>query len=274
MESALSPDGTRLVMTTARVGSPALDLVEVRLADGRVRTLRSVTAASFFMTRWSPDGRRVSYRLGEDLDGGRWQTSIRVLDVESGVETQVTSNLTMSFDNPSGWTPDGTHLLAMSPRYRTGVVSLALVPVNGAPEAERQARVVADVLSTMSNFTMSPNGRWIGYNAVETARSTVGVIPTDGGERHAVTSGAWDDKPQFSPDGRLIYFLSDRGGSYNVWAVGFDPDRGLPVGEPFRITGFTYPLTQVHISNIGISVVGRSLAVPFGNGTSSIWMVE
>ena len=50
---------------------------------------------------------------------------------------------------------------------------------------------------------------------------------------------SWDDKPRWSPDGRLIYFVAGRGGFFNVWGVGFlDAAKGKPVGKPFAVTSF------------------------------------
>jgi WD40 repeat protein len=55
----------------------------------------------------------------------------------------------------------------------------------------------------------------------------------------------WDDKPRWSPDGRTIYFLSGRGGFFNVWGIHFDPDAGEPVGQPFQVSKFESPRLMV-----------------------------
>ena len=52
----------------------------------------------------------------------------------------------------------------------------------------------------------------------------------------------WTDKPRWSPDGRLLYFISNQGSSFfNLWAVRFDPKGGALVGAPFPLTRFDSP---------------------------------
>jgi Tol biopolymer transport system component len=76
----------------------------------------------------------------------------------------------------------------------------------------------------------SPDGKYIAY------RSEEGKI-TD--------SKQWDDKPRWSPDGRTTYFVSRRGGFFNVWGIHFDLDAGKTVGQPFQVPKFESPRLMV-----------------------------
>ena len=40
----------------------------------------------------------------------------------------------------------------------------------------------------------------------------------------------------------MIYFISNRGGYYNVWGTRFDPVNGKPEGEAFRVTNWKVPV--------------------------------
>ena len=89
---------------------------------------------------------------------------------------------------------------------------------------------------------MSPNGRWICFNAVGNRTSRLGVVSRKGGKWTWLTDGSsWADKPRWSADGRLIYFVSQGGGLGAVWGIEFDPIAGEPVRQPFQLTHFTGP---------------------------------
>ncbi len=47
---------------------------------------------------------------------------------------------------------------------------------------------------------------------------------------------AVDWNPVWSPDGRFIYFSSDRGGVLNLWRLSVDLESGKPQGEPVPVT--------------------------------------
>ena len=80
------------------------------------------------------------------------------------------------------------------------------------------------------------------------------MIRSDGGEPRRLTDGdSWDDKPRWSADGPVIYFLSTRSGRFNVWGIEFDSRRGQTVGSPFRITDFNTPHVQI-AGSIGLAI--------------------
>jgi Tol biopolymer transport system component len=69
-------------------------------------------------------------------------------------------------------------------------------------------------------------------------------------------------KPQWSGDGRTIYFLSRRDGNWCVWAQGFNPERGRPVGEPFELIAYHDPGEtpgSVPASGLNLSAGGDKL---------------
>jgi Tol biopolymer transport system component len=47
---------------------------------------------------------------------------------------------------------------------------------------------------------------------------------------------AIDWSPVWSPDGRFIYFSSDRGGAMNLWWIAVDQSSGRPQGAPEAVT--------------------------------------
>ena len=72
---------------------------------------------------------------------------------------------------------------------------------------------------TWLSLDVSPDGQTIIFELV----GDLYTVPIGGGEAKKLTSGmAFNSQPHYSPDGKKIAFISDRGGSENVWIA--DPD--------------------------------------------------
>jgi Tol biopolymer transport system component/predicted Ser/Thr protein kinase len=66
-----------------------------------------------------------------------------------------------------------------------------------------------------------------------------------------ITDGtSWTASPRWSPDGRLLYYLSDRDGFNCVWATLLDPRTKRPSGEPF-------PVLHAHRSNMNMALPAK-----------------
>lgn len=69
---------------------------------------------------------------------------------------------------------------------------------------------------TFMNVDVAPSGEELIFDLLGDVYS----LPITGGEPVPLTSGrAWDQAPRFSPDGRIIYLVSDRKGAKNVWRL-------------------------------------------------------
>ena len=71
----------------------------------------------------------------------------------------------------------------------------------------------------------------------------------------AVTKDAASDwNPVWSPDGKFLYFFSDRSGSTNLERVAIDEATGTPLGEPQSITTPAASLAHLTISADGTKI--------------------
>ncbi|HVR29678.1 MAG TPA: protein kinase [Thermoanaerobaculia bacterium] len=126
---------------------------------------------------------------------------------------------------PTSWSPDGSRLLLT--QREEGRASVIEIPI-GDEVAEGS---VAPRLLIPEGFEarLSPDGRWLLFVAEDSGRPEVYLAHyEDGavGPRQGISQGR-ASSPQWSPDGRTVYFFDQR---RHVLAV---PVReGEPVGEP------------------------------------------
>jgi Tol biopolymer transport system component len=288
MQPALSPDGRSLVIVGQHPGARrklGLMMISVDHPE-QVLTLRTIDGEAgedMFGPRWSPDSSKVAYSYRRVSSGTPLtvSSSIRVVDARSREESAITSMWTirrLAADNPWGWSPDGRWLLASGYSW-TG---LARLMVSDAPHAERTARpLVSSSDSAYFQASPSPDGRWVCAVRSRSLSDSAALvlIPVGGGELVPLLDDtSWDDKPRWSADGRIIYFLSRRGGGFDVWGVEFDSLRGRAIGPPFQITHFRSPDMRMpgldRIGDAEISIVGDRLALPLQTLGGGIWMLQ
>ena len=66
----------------------------------------------------------------------------------------------------------------------------------------------------------SPDGRTLTYCAQRNGNFDVYTVPADGGpETRLTTAEGKDDGPEYSPDGKQIYFNSERTGAMQIWRM-------------------------------------------------------
>jgi eukaryotic-like serine/threonine-protein kinase len=87
----------------------------------------------------------------------------------------------------------------------------------------------------------------------------------------------WDDKPRWSPDGNLIYFVSDRDGQFCLWAQRLDTRTKRPVGTPFPAYHFhdsRLAMNNVGTSELEIDVARNRIVIGLGELTGNIWSLK
>lgn len=151
---------------------------------------------------------------------GPWQPQLRVIGMDGTGERILVENATVEIDyiTPFEWTPDDRDIL-VSVQWMDGHKSIGLVSV--ADGTMRTLRSFTPPETPSQNLALSPDGRWVAYDVPDqrTRTADIFVLATDGSaERKLISHPASDLRPTWSPDGRHLLFVSDRGGSVDLWA--------------------------------------------------------
>ena len=163
---ALSPDGTRLVVSIAEETGGTTDLW---VYDLRQHTLSRLTSEGPLNDRptWNPDGKRITFI--SDRGGRRWLLTVP-WDGSGPAESLLVTRRTLQ---EAEWSRDGRVLVYRDgPGGRTGRDIYYIRPgVDTAPHPFLTSEF------DETSPALSPDGRWLAYMSDETGRSQVYVRP-------------------------------------------------------------------------------------------------
>jgi Tol biopolymer transport system component/DNA-binding winged helix-turn-helix (wHTH) protein len=271
-ETSISRDGLRLAFLAKRSGR--WELWEKSLADGSETPIAADDSYVRTEPQWSPDGLRLAYV--------RMKTSTGEIQAVIWSKTRGEEPITAPsqpglfvFD----WSADGEWLLASRDNPATNHSEIWVLPTANNQAKGRARKIVAcDPKTNLWQSRFSPDGHWIVFEAEGGYQSAIYVAPAAGdGPCIRITEGKhWDDKPRWSPDGKIIYFVSERGGFFNVWGIHFDPVNGRAEGEPFRVTAFDNPRLMVAevMPSVGLTLTEGRLIVTVSQVSGSIWVLD
>lgn len=276
---AVSPDG-RFV---AYFGRRDLFTVDLYLADavtGRViRELASpqnsphYDALSFIQSSgaWSPDSRQFAYVTFEQGDN-----RIEIVDVERGrVVRKLAPEGVGAISSPT-WSPDG-RTLAFS-GMRNGLGDLFLMDIETG-----EVRQLTDDRYSNLHPDFSPDGSKLVYSTDEGpdtdfetlvfGHQRLAIIDVQTGQRELLEAfpGVKHINPQYSPDGRSLYFIANPEGFSDIFRM------DLQTGELYQITRVATGVSGVTDMSPALSVAdrtGRMLFSVFINAGQHIYGLE
>jgi len=156
-----------------------------------------------FSPRFSPDGQRIIMSLQQ---GGN--SNLFVMDLRSKSTTRLTD--TPAIDTSPSYSPDGSQICFESDRG--GKPQIYVMPAQGG-QAQRISFARDDVNASYSTPVWSPRGDYIAFTRQGGGQFAIGLIKPDGSGERILTSGFHNEGPTFSPNGRVLMFFRDPGGT-------------------------------------------------------------
>jgi eukaryotic-like serine/threonine-protein kinase len=218
----LSPDGTTVAYAMRVNGS--WDIYAQRVGGRNATPIVNDPQRDERGAAFSPDGSQIAFHVSDSVGGiflaGATGESVR----------RVTDN---GFD--PAWSPDGKQIAygteeVNDPLSRLGISTLFVVDAGGGTPRKL---VEGDGVQP----SWSPSGDRIVYWSNVGGQRDLYTVPAAGGMPVRITNDpALDWSPIWSPDGRFIYFSSDRGTALNLWRIAVDESSGAASGRPEPVT--------------------------------------
>jgi Tol biopolymer transport system component/DNA-binding winged helix-turn-helix (wHTH) protein len=256
---AFSPDGREIAFVWDGPDRKLFDVyVQLLGADMPLRLTYS-KGGSIGPPEWSPDGSEIAF---ERRDSGS-NDGVYTVPALGGPERKLISTHCVGWSaagHPT-WTPDEKSMLMLDecvPGGPRGVVLVSLATGGKRCLTAPESASAMDV-----DNALSPDGRTVAF--LRRTTDSVGeiyTIPLSGGAPKRLTSdGHWIVGLMWTPDGKYIVFLSDRGKLPHAWRV---PAAGGPI-----------ELETLYPAPGSVSKDGRRMAYAEWTGeASSIWRAD
>jgi Tol biopolymer transport system component/DNA-binding winged helix-turn-helix (wHTH) protein len=286
---SLSRDGRWLVYD-ARVGG---EFNYIRLKDlisGADRLLddKGRQSGETGETTISPDGSKVTFE--RDCKSGKWADDGAplpcsfIIPAVGGEPEQI-----CEFCTPRGFSSNGSVVLIQQYNRNGSNQPLNSITAIDLKSKTKKGFLGAADRGAVYHAYFSWDDRWVVFKKiVDATKGQIMIAPVRNGiagkeaEWIAVTDGQYDDdKPQFSPDGNTVYFLSAaRDGYLCIWSQRLDPVTKRPVGVPIGYEHF-HSLAQRNLNPYGeieflsdLTVARDKMMVNLPQFGGEIWMTH
>jgi Tol biopolymer transport system component len=162
---------------------------------------------------WSRDGKSLIYNSG----GRIWR-----IPVEGGEPAAVDTGRFVDNNNDHGLSPDGTLLVISDQIEPDNLSRIHVVTLDGSAPVRT---VVDDPAARSYWHGWSPDGSTLAYVRVGVSDGSYDIWTKDlagGAPRPLIVGPGVDDGPEYSPDGRHLYFNSTRSGAMALWRAQAD----------------------------------------------------
>jgi Tol biopolymer transport system component len=254
-----SPDGQRLAYHSNQSGN--WDIWVTQLGGGDAVNFTADNEGEDQFPSWSPDGRQIAFLSRRKGSWGAYTVSA----LGGGARHWLPLGSELVRGRPQ-WSSDGTELAVA---FEAGDQNVADI-LTLSSQNERRVTLPRPKGNVALDLSWSPDGEtfaFVSANAPLAEITQVFVVPVSGGEAIPVTDGttnAWH--PNWSPDGSRLYFVSNRGGSMDLWEQ--------PIGSDFRPDDKARAVTTgMGLRSALLSADASKLAYSLGRTVSNVWRV-
>jgi len=240
---APSPDGKYLSFVDWITG----DLAVRDLATGKNRHLTDkgswVESSEFALfSKWSPEGGKIVYNWCDE----EGLFDLRIVGIENSKPLILYSEKEMGYVQPFEWSPDGSCILAIVAQGQKSM-QLGLISVE-----DGSFRVLKDIsgrewFGYPPLITFSPDGKYVAYDYPQeegTQKRDIFVMSVPDKQETLLISHPMNETLLgWAPDGKWIFFVSNRTGARDAWIAGVDKDELKHSPEMIKKEiGFIHPL--------------------------------
>ncbi|RPI42317.1 MAG: hypothetical protein EHM59_18120, partial [Betaproteobacteria bacterium] len=245
---AWSPNGEWFAFPAVRQGQAALMLLDMR-GGGRDREIVLRDLGQILSPTWSPDGRGIAFSA---LAGGF--TDLYTYDIQSGNVRKLTDDAFA--DLHPAWSPDGRSIAFASERFSSDLSSLHFGPPQLATidvaSGEVRALLVADPSALLATGPSIRLGTGPSTLLGESPSTSLGTSPST-----LLAASTGQINPQWSSNGRQLYFVANRNGVANVFRFSLDTHAVR------QVTSFASGVTGVTPTSPALSVASDASVVAF-----------
>ncbi|MGD8540067.1 MAG: PDZ domain-containing protein [Candidatus Aminicenantes bacterium] len=193
----ISPQGKRALFEARG------EVFSVPAEHGVIRNLTTSPGVAERFPSWSPDGKHIAY--WSDRSG---EYELTICSARDGSQEQKLTSYGPGYRYHIYWSPDSQKIAFIDKSMTIYIYNI---------ETQKTVKVDKGLWKyegSLRNFKpgWSPDSRWLAYSRAEANRNdNIYLYDTKNNERHQVTSSHFNDfQPVFDPEGKYLYFLSNR----------------------------------------------------------------
>jgi serine/threonine protein kinase len=266
LDPDISPDGKMVAFATGPLGRTRL--VVRQISGGRPIEIAHDYPGNQRWPQWSPDGTQIAFYS---------EGAIYIVPALGGVPKRIISDNSNGSAYSPTWSPEGKriafvqneaiHIFHLETGKSEKIINAKEAHcLSWSPIGSQIAFVSGNLPFLFSSMDISEAAGWpiIGNKAP----SSIHILSlSEGNAVQLISDDYLNVSPVWTPDGKHLLFISNRGGSRDIYKVLFT-SSGTASAPPSRLT------TGLNAHTVSISQDGQKLAYSVFNYTSNLWSIQ